>query len=155
MTCTESSPVVAWRRHLPPAGRSEAIADIDIAAQAVLKYSSSIAVAAEHMQVKLEGLKDFPMTACERILVACGPCATVPFRAFRGWGSMNAERVIKSWRQLDLLSKLYRLTLHIFGERNTEKMSGRFAPKVPVQLDPPKDDPISLEDLAKADGKPP
>lgn len=32
-------------------------------------------------------------------------------------------------------------------------MSGRFEPKTPVQLDPPKDDPISLEDLAKADGK--
>ncbi|KAM0483636.1 hypothetical protein ACHAPX_002129 [Trichoderma viride] len=31
-------------------------------------------------------------------------------------------------------------------------MSGRFEPKTPVQLDPPKDDPISLEDLAKADG---
>ncbi|KAL9476631.1 hypothetical protein ACSS6W_006472 [Trichoderma asperelloides] len=31
-------------------------------------------------------------------------------------------------------------------------MSGKFAPKVPVQLDPPKDDPISLEDLAKANG---
>lgn len=31
-------------------------------------------------------------------------------------------------------------------------MSERFAPKVPVQLDPPKDDPISLEELAKCDG---
>jgi hypothetical protein len=29
----------------------------------------------------------------------------------------------------------------------------RFEPKVPVQLDPPKDDPISVEDLAKCDGK--
>lgn len=28
----------------------------------------------------------------------------------------------------------------------------RFAPKVAVQLDPPKDDPISLEELAKCDG---
>lgn len=32
-------------------------------------------------------------------------------------------------------------------------MAGKFEPKVPVQLNPPKDDPISLEDLAKADGK--
>ena len=32
-------------------------------------------------------------------------------------------------------------------------MTERFAPKVPVQLDPPKDDPISLEELAKCDGK--
>lgn len=32
-------------------------------------------------------------------------------------------------------------------------MSGRFEPKVAVQLDPPKDDPISLDDLAKANGK--
>ncbi|KAK8048791.1 hypothetical protein PG994_010521 [Apiospora phragmitis] len=32
-------------------------------------------------------------------------------------------------------------------------MSGKFEPKVPVNLNPPKDDPISLEDLAKADGK--
>lgn len=29
----------------------------------------------------------------------------------------------------------------------------RFEPKVPVQLDPPKDDPISQEELAKCDGK--
>lgn len=28
-----------------------------------------------------------------------------------------------------------------------------FKPKVPVQLNPPKDDPISLEELAKADGE--
>lgn len=28
----------------------------------------------------------------------------------------------------------------------------RFSPKVPVQLDPPKDDPISKEELAKSDG---
>lgn len=29
----------------------------------------------------------------------------------------------------------------------------RFSPKVPVQLDPPKDDLISQEELAKCDGK--
>ncbi|KAJ5176405.1 Cytochrome b5 [Penicillium canariense] len=34
-------------------------------------------------------------------------------------------------------------------------MSERFTPKVPVQLDPPKDDPISLEELAKCDGTDP
>ena len=28
-----------------------------------------------------------------------------------------------------------------------------FEPKKPVQLDPPKSDPISVEDLAKCDGK--
>lgn len=28
----------------------------------------------------------------------------------------------------------------------------RFEPKVPVQLDPPKDDPISVEELSKCDG---
>jgi membrane-associated progesterone receptor component len=28
-----------------------------------------------------------------------------------------------------------------------------FKPKTPVNLAPPKDDPISLEELAKADGK--
>lgn len=32
-------------------------------------------------------------------------------------------------------------------------MAAKFEPKTPVQLDPPKDDPISLEELAKADGK--
>ncbi|VUC22632.1 unnamed protein product [Clonostachys rosea] len=32
-------------------------------------------------------------------------------------------------------------------------MSGKFEPKAPVTLDPPKDDPISLEELAKANGK--
>lgn len=31
-------------------------------------------------------------------------------------------------------------------------MAGRFEPKVPVQLNPPKDDPISVEELAKATG---
>ncbi|KAK3351792.1 cytochrome b5 [Neurospora tetraspora] len=31
-------------------------------------------------------------------------------------------------------------------------MSGKFEPKVPVQLNPPKDDPISVEELAKANG---
>jgi len=31
-------------------------------------------------------------------------------------------------------------------------MSDRFNPKVPVQLDPPKDDPITVEELAKCDG---
>ncbi|KAK8920730.1 putative steroid-binding protein 3 [Metarhizium anisopliae] len=31
-------------------------------------------------------------------------------------------------------------------------MAGRFEPKVPVQLKPPKDDPISVEELAKATG---
>lgn len=33
-------------------------------------------------------------------------------------------------------------------------MTERFAPKVAVQLDPPKDDPISPEELAKCDGMP-
>lgn len=28
----------------------------------------------------------------------------------------------------------------------------RFAPKVAVQLDPPKDDPITMEELSKCDG---
>jgi hypothetical protein len=31
-------------------------------------------------------------------------------------------------------------------------MAGKFEPKVPVQLNPPKDDPISVEELAKATG---
>ncbi|KAJ4306184.1 hypothetical protein N0V88_000980 [Collariella sp. IMI 366227] len=31
-------------------------------------------------------------------------------------------------------------------------MGGKFEPKVPVQLNPPKDDPISLEELAQANG---
>jgi hypothetical protein len=30
---------------------------------------------------------------------------------------------------------------------------GRFEPKTPVNLDPPKSDPISLDELAKANGK--
>ncbi|KAK2034634.1 cytochrome b5-like Heme/Steroid binding domain-containing protein [Colletotrichum caudatum] len=34
-------------------------------------------------------------------------------------------------------------------------MAGRFEPKVPVELAPPKDDPITLEELAKADGSDP
>ncbi|KAL2863074.1 putative progesterone binding protein [Aspergillus lucknowensis] len=33
--------------------------------------------------------------------------------------------------------------------------SGRFAPKVPVQLDPPKDDLIPVEELAKCNGTDP
>ncbi|KAI1344767.1 cytochrome b5 [Xylariaceae sp. FL0016] len=31
-------------------------------------------------------------------------------------------------------------------------MAGKFEPKVPVNLDPPKDDPITLEELAQANG---
>lgn len=31
-------------------------------------------------------------------------------------------------------------------------MSGKFEPKNPVTLNPPKDDPISQEELAKANG---
>ncbi|KAI1425074.1 cytochrome b5-like heme/steroid binding domain-containing protein [Xylaria sp. FL1777] len=31
-------------------------------------------------------------------------------------------------------------------------MAGKFEPKVPVNLNPPKDDPITLEELAQADG---
>ncbi|PHH81278.1 hypothetical protein CDD82_1144 [Ophiocordyceps australis] len=31
-------------------------------------------------------------------------------------------------------------------------MAGKFEPKVPVQLDPPKNDPISIDELAKANG---
>lgn len=33
-------------------------------------------------------------------------------------------------------------------------MASKFEPKVAVTLDPPKDDPISVEELAKADGMP-
>lgn len=33
-----------------------------------------------------------------------------------------------------------------------EAMAARFEPKVPVKLDPPKDDPIPLSELAKANG---
>lgn len=32
-------------------------------------------------------------------------------------------------------------------------MSGKFEPKTPVQLAPPKDDIISLEELSKANGE--
>lgn len=32
-------------------------------------------------------------------------------------------------------------------------MSGKFEPKTPVQLAPPKDDVISLEELSKANGE--
>lgn len=32
-------------------------------------------------------------------------------------------------------------------------MSGKYEPKVPVHLDPPKDGPISVEELAKANGE--
>lgn len=38
---------------------------------------------------------------------------------------------------------------------NSLIMSGKFEPKVPVQLDPPKDDPISVAELSKANGKSP
>jgi len=34
----------------------------------------------------------------------------------------------------------------------TVTMTGKFEPKEPVQLAPPKDDPISLEELAQATG---
>ncbi|OAA33502.1 Cytochrome b5 [Moelleriella libera RCEF 2490] len=31
-------------------------------------------------------------------------------------------------------------------------MAGKFEPKTPIQLDPPRDDPISVDELAKANG---
>jgi len=34
-------------------------------------------------------------------------------------------------------------------------MAGRFEPKEPVTLNPPKDDPITLDDLSKANGMTP
>lgn len=37
-------------------------------------------------------------------------------------------------------------------EQPTEKKKGRFEPKTPVNLNPPKDDPISLEYLEKCTG---
>jgi len=38
------------------------------------------------------------------------------------------------------------------SEGTTEK-KGKFEPKNPVKLDPPKDDPISVDQLAKCDGR--
>jgi hypothetical protein len=38
-------------------------------------------------------------------------------------------------------------------QASDEPKKGRFEPKVPVQLDPPKDDLITLEYLSKCDGK--
>jgi hypothetical protein len=32
-------------------------------------------------------------------------------------------------------------------------MAGKFEPKVPINLNPPKDDPITLEELSKANGE--
>lgn len=32
-------------------------------------------------------------------------------------------------------------------------MAGKFEPKTPVQLDPPKSDPIAKEELVKSNGK--
>jgi hypothetical protein len=47
--------------------------------------------------------------------------------------------------------------VHLNTLQTTEMTEGtqskRFEPKVPVQLDPPKDDLISTEELAKCDGK--
>ena len=40
----------------------------------------------------------------------------------------------------------------IMPEGTTEK-KGKFEPKNPVKLDPPKDDPISVDQLAKCDGR--
>ena len=45
-----------------------------------------------------------------------------------------------------------RNTTIIMSEGTTEK-KGKFEPKNPVKLDPPKDDPISAERLAKCDGR--
>ena len=44
--------------------------------------------------------------------------------------------------------------LKIQQNMSTESSSGKFAPKQAVQLNPPKDDPISVEHLAKCDGMP-
>jgi membrane-associated progesterone receptor component len=38
------------------------------------------------------------------------------------------------------------------ADSGSAEKKGRFEPKNPVQLNPPKDDPISLDYLAKCDG---
>ena len=43
-------------------------------------------------------------------------------------------------------------TTIIMSESATEK-KGKFEPKNPVKLDPPKDDPIAADQLAKCDGR--
>lgn len=51
--------------------------------------------------------------------------------------------------------KLLTITQHNAYNRFllSANMSGKFEPKAPVNLDPPKDDPISLAELGKANGK--
>ena len=39
------------------------------------------------------------------------------------------------------------------ADSSSDPKKGRFEPKTPVQLNPPKSDPISLEHLAKCDGQ--
>jgi membrane-associated progesterone receptor component len=38
------------------------------------------------------------------------------------------------------------------GSSGSSEHAGQFEPKAPVQLDPPKDDPIAVEHLSKCDG---
>lgn len=52
------------------------------------------------------------------------------------------------------LHTLLNHVLLVFTRMASSEPKG-FAPKNPVQLDPPKDDPISVEDLAKCDGTSP
>ncbi|KAK2069517.1 hypothetical protein P8C59_004092 [Phyllachora maydis] len=65
------------------------------------------------------------------------------FPALRAFNVANRESNL--WRRVPQhLDRTAKLPL--------EAMAARFEPKVPVKLDPPKDDPIPLSELAKANG---
>ncbi len=58
-----------------------------------------------------------------------------------------------AWPKAQLPLRTARHRNNLSSLRNLSDMTGKFEPKVPVNLDPPKDDPISLSELSKANGK--
>jgi hypothetical protein len=69
-----------------------------------------------------------------------------------GVGSREAEAESDKFPIFPAYCHSQENTTIIMSEGTTEK-KGKFEPKNPVKLDPPKDDPISAERLAKCDGR--
>lgn len=92
------------------------------------------------------------MPVCLALNTLSSPPQTPPLPVQKPFISPITNPPLHLFSLLQLLSRLAILekTGTMTGHEEEPK---RFAPKVPVQLDPPKYDPISYEELAKCDGR--
>ena len=83
------------------------------------------------------------------------PC--LPQCASQSTKSMTLPHILGDVTNLLNCVKIF-LSIHLRFlqfKLQTFKMAGKFEPKTPVTLNPPKYDPISVEELAKCNGTPP